>query len=504
MSSSGKRPCDPAVVDVKTTNSEAEFVKRQITAPPGLPSKQPSTSAWQEPPGPIAQIQSQHLPDAVDIVIIGSGLTGCGVAHTLLNHPAAARLHITVLEARNAVSGATGRNGGHLVSNAAELVPGLVADFGPEEAAKVARFSEAAIIRLKEIVDGLDKADHEASEFRHVVSTMGFHDQETFESSKRAIELLQKIAPSTGVLNHNIISAEEAIEKYRYRDVVGGAEQHGAAALWPYRMLTAVYKDLLNRYQGRFTLETNTPALSIESGVPISDGDSLYIIETPRGQIRSRKVIHCTNGYAGHLIPKLRGSLYPLRGTMSVQKPSASFPRLGDQVSWAHGGQRNLDPRTGIMDASLYYAQQNAVTGEVWIGGDVQPLSQLLTSDDSCVGELAARNLSTILPRIFDDDGSPEPLKVWSGIMAFTADGLPIVGKLLSSLTERSGDGEWISAGYNGHGMDKGWLCGEAVARMVLEEETPELPGCYLLSAERLKSLTVDNAVDRLLNVIEK
>ena len=116
-----------------------------------------------------------------------------------------------MLEARTAVSGATGRNGGHLVSDAVETVPFLVDKYGREEAAKVVRFSEANIARLQEIAASLDPADREASELRTLVSTTGCADEETFREAVEAIKLLEEVVPTASIKN-KVISAAEGIK----------------------------------------------------------------------------------------------------------------------------------------------------------------------------------------------------------------------------------------------------------------------------------------------------
>ncbi|KAH6876728.1 hypothetical protein B0T10DRAFT_379433, partial [Thelonectria olida] len=79
--------------------------------PPSLPREKATVAAWQDPPHlTISNAQSPTLPADTDVVVIGSRITGCSVAHTLLNHTSALTLRITMLEARAAVSGATGRN----------------------------------------------------------------------------------------------------------------------------------------------------------------------------------------------------------------------------------------------------------------------------------------------------------------------------------------------------------------------------------------------------------
>lgn len=59
---------------------------------------------------------TEKLPPEADVVIIGAGYAGASIAHNLLRNESFAnkKSSIVILEAREACSGATGRNGGHL------------------------------------------------------------------------------------------------------------------------------------------------------------------------------------------------------------------------------------------------------------------------------------------------------------------------------------------------------------------------------------------------------
>ena len=284
------------------------------------------------------------------------------------------------------------------------------------------------------------------------------------------------------------------MQKYKYNDnIAGAAADHDAGALWPYRLITAVLRQLLDQYQDRFTLETNTPAQSIDH---IDGAEYPYAIVTPRGVIRAKTVIHCTNGFAAHLLPNLVGRLYPLRGTMSAQQPGPSFPNLGSSVSWSYLGKPSFDQTTGVFSTGLYYAQQNARTGAIFIGGESQKLSDMLSSDDTVIATEAHETLSRILSRVYNKDAQPVgEQRLWSGIMGFTSDGLPLVGRLTKDLTARAGDGEWIAAGFNGHGMDKCWLTGEAVAEMIMGRTPEAFPKAFLVSEERCEKMGPDQAL---------
>jgi hypothetical protein len=78
--------------------------------PPSLPRDNPTKSYWQEPESDIASLRgTEQLPEGADYVVVGSGITGACIAWNLLRKNSAAS--VVMLEARGAVSGATGRNG---------------------------------------------------------------------------------------------------------------------------------------------------------------------------------------------------------------------------------------------------------------------------------------------------------------------------------------------------------------------------------------------------------
>lgn len=91
-----------------------------------LPHENPTRSYWQDPPDDIADLKTtQHVPERADIVIIGSGITGAAVAWNLLQDGSSSSLpSVVMLEARQACSGATGRNGQHSSPSLDVTAPG--------------------------------------------------------------------------------------------------------------------------------------------------------------------------------------------------------------------------------------------------------------------------------------------------------------------------------------------------------------------------------------------
>jgi ribulose 1,5-bisphosphate synthetase/thiazole synthase len=69
---------------------------------------------WRTEPHVLDNHRStENLPDRCDIVIVGAGYAGASIAHHILRQvkPGSKAPSITILEARQACSGATARNG---------------------------------------------------------------------------------------------------------------------------------------------------------------------------------------------------------------------------------------------------------------------------------------------------------------------------------------------------------------------------------------------------------
>lgn len=258
-----------------------------------------------------------------------------------------------------------------------------------------------------------------------------------------------------------------------------------------------MFAGLLEKFPSRLTIETNTPVQSVENDLTVTEYP--YTLHTARGPLRAGKVAYCINGYSGHLLPRLRGLMHPFKGTMTVQDPSNSVSNQGSKVSWGFHYPPTYDPESRICGYGLYYLGQSAKTGYFYFGGENARVEESVSADDSSVGDHSVKHLQSVLPRFFGQ--APWRLvSSWSGIMGFSSDGLPLVGRLSQKLTGRTGNGEWIAAAFNGYGMANCLMSGEALAQMTLGVDVSKwLPEAYGLSDRRLReNLTVSEAVAAL------
>ena len=248
---------------------------------------------------------------------------------------------------------------------------------------------------------------------------------------------------------------------------------------------------MLESNKDRFTIEALTPALSISYQ---QDTPFPYSVETSRGSIRAKQIIHATNGHAGHLLPKLRGAIYPVRGQMTAQAPTKRFGIQGATRSWSTHYGNGFD-----------YMTQSGQSGEIFLGGglaqaDQRGMAELANVRDDQISILAAAHLSGITNSVWaskpDEDAVSRVLAKWTGVMGFTGDGNPLIGQLSSDTTGREGNGEWISAGFNGYGMANAWLCGKHVADRILQKEDDGvLPRSYVATMKRLGSMSSEPAI---------
>lgn len=80
-----------------------------------------------------------------------------------------------------------------------------------------------------------------------------------------------------------------------------------AATMTPCRFILSLMEKVLST--GQVNLQTHTSATCMTKDE--SSGD--YIITTPRGSTRAKKVIHANNTYVSHLLPKYRKNIIPCK-----------------------------------------------------------------------------------------------------------------------------------------------------------------------------------------------
>ncbi|KAL9087231.1 MAG: hypothetical protein Q9165_006725 [Trypethelium subeluteriae] len=484
--------------------------------PATLPSASSTHSFWHSEPSPFLTNHhtTEKLPHSADVVVVGSGITGSSAAHHLAQFSSSQGqdLNIVLLEAREACWGATGRNGGH-------CQPLLY-----DRPVDVARFEVANYNAVREMVDPTwsKGSKHISCEYHAQPSCRAFYEEKLMAAAEADVRSFQAEAPDLAPLVR-VVHEEDELAKLRLAGAAGAIVSQPASRLWPYKFVCGLLEPLVK--DGQINLQTNTPVTHLE---PISHEDGSrdapngyhWILRTARGTLRARHVVLATNAYTSHLLPSFADLIVPCRGQMSALIPPSSSKRL--ETSFGFVGIRGDNPNHD--DYLIQRPSEGAVKGVKGQGhlmfgggtgaGKIPPLG---SCDDNVLDEDVARYLRSTLLRVLTlkepskVDSSEELLaaRQWTGIMGYSRDNLPWVGSVPHTYLPQGevssrgkGSNLWVSAGYTGHGMPNGFLCGRAVAEMIVAVEADQsiweaqdaavkgacvLPRSYLVTDQRIR-----------------
>lgn len=330
-------------------------------------------------------------------------------------------------------------------------------------------------------------------EWRSVSGCRTFWTEEVMKEAEREVAYLNKVAPDIAQYV-SIIRDKDELRKHRVNPgCVGATLTAGAGSLWPYKLVTYTLEKLIKA--GRLNLQTTTPVTGIISS------SSEHIVQTPRGSIIAKTVILATNGYTSAILPQFADLIVPVRGEMSALLPPKNSTILPDSYGMvaALGQPANADD---YLVQRPYEGVPNP-RGHLMFGGGrgAGTLPTVGECDDSVKDEGSAAYLRRALLKILELDGDVDSLKEleaaaeWTGIMGYSRDNHPWVGKVPGK------NGLWLCGGYTGHGMPNGTLCAKAVVQMVLGEEggeemtglvehlvrNGEMPRSYVITQERIE-----------------
>src|SRR5271156_221481 len=270
-----------------------------------LPVPNSTTSFWRAKAHKLDNHRSSpDLPPTTDILIIGAGFSGVACAYYLAKDAPSPAPSITLLEARELCSGATGRNGGHVKPDTYYNMPKYTELFGAEVAASIASYEASQVYAVKELVE--QEGIH--CDFHLTRATDVFLDAEAAKYAERAFRQLQK----DGAVNLRDVQYINNPASAAHVSGVKGALSaftFTAGQLYPYKLVTSLLELAMSR--GNVNLQTNTPVTSIS---PTPDSKGYYTVTTPRGTLRASKVLVCTNAYSSSILPQLRSRIIPVRG----------------------------------------------------------------------------------------------------------------------------------------------------------------------------------------------
>jgi glycine/D-amino acid oxidase-like deaminating enzyme len=384
-------------------------------------------SLWLDiPHDPYPRLEGHEASDAI---IVGAGMTGVGLAHFL----AGRRLKTLVLEAETVAGGATGRNLGLLVSGLGEHYARSVEFWGRESAAAITRLNLANHDLLAEIIrsHNLD-CEYERSGGFSVAADEGEEGE-----LRRSSVLLQQDGFECVFLD-----AREVNRRLGGRGFFGAIYTPVDGYIHPVRLI----RGLARAVEGRgIRIMERSPVRSIERA-----GQD-WILRLVNGSATAPLIFLACNAS----LPMLRSSLpvQPVRGQCcAFQAPRCGLPDMACVTNYGAEYWRN--------------------SGDHFVFGGFRRLGGYAESDYrddvTCVIQSALRDFVRAHFPALDD--APVSHR-WSGTMAFTPDGLPLVGAITGD------EGIYYAGGYTGHGFGYAFLAARWLANLALDgrDEIPHL-----------------------------
>lgn len=273
-----------------------------------------------------------------------------------------------------------------------------------------------------------------------------------------------------------------------------GCFSYPTGHLWPYKLVLSLLAKAVDR---GVNLQTQTAVTAVSRAS--ENAAKKWLISTPRGDILTDTVIHASNGYAAALVPEMEGKIVPSRGICCRIVPK-------NPMVWS---DRSYMLRHNDWEYDYLISRKD---GSIVVGGAKRDFYKHLdtwfnNTDDSTLIESAKGYFDGYMQRTFKgwDDSLATVDKIWTGskssipcrfpastsfdslhlVMGYSNDGLPYIGEIPGR------SGQYICAGFNGHGMPQTFLAAEGIASMIANGknyEDTDLPKVFKISSERLES----------------
>jgi len=376
------------------------------------------------------------MKSKAEVVIIGGGVTGCGIAYNLAKK---GLTDVVLVEKNYLASGATGRCGG-----------GIRQQFTTEWNIKLAMESVKKFEKMNEELG----IDIEYEQGGYLIIAVEENEVKEF---KKNVKLQNKLG-----LDSKFISPSEAKEIVPYlneEDILGATFCQSDGHAYPFRVVEGYAKRAeemgveINRF-------TEVKSIKKENG-------EIKSVMTNRGEIKTNIVVNAAGGYSRE-IGKMVG----------VKMPNKPFRH---EILATERYKHILDPMIISFKYGIYFSQQRH--GEIvgGIGDPDEPSSYNIKSSLKFV-----ERFTSVLGKILPAFKNLNIVRQWAGFYDVTPDAQPILG-----YTE--GVDTLIQAnGYSGHGFMVAPKVTELIAELIVDGKT-SLP-IDELNLKRFEGETVGEA----------
>ncbi|WP_427024603.1 NAD(P)/FAD-dependent oxidoreductase [Aureimonas ureilytica] len=370
------------------------------------------------PPAPATTALAGEL--AVDVAVVGGGFTGCSAAL----HLAEGGVDVAVLEAEEIGFGGSGRNVG--LVNAGMWVmpddlPGALGDVHGERLLRLLGEGPRAVFDLIERHGIACEAERQGT-LHCAVGAKGLAELKERERQWRV-----RGAPV------RLLDAAETAAKVGTTAYAGALLDERAGTIQPLAYVRGLARAAIGAGARLFTI---SPVVSA------TDEGNAWVLRTPNGSLRARRVIVATDAYASGVWPEIR------REQVHLPYFNMATPPLSDNVS-----RSILPERQGVWDTKDILSSFRFDRAGRLVFGSVGALRR---GGQAVHRDWGRRALAKLFPQL---EGIPFEYQ-WYGQIGMTENSLPRFHRL--------GRDVIAFCGYNGRGIAPGTVFGRCLADLLL------------------------------------
>jgi gamma-glutamylputrescine oxidase len=384
--------------------------------------------------------QGQKRIDACDVVVVGAGLEGAAVAERL----ARGGFETAVLEARGVAGGATGRSAGMVLTGLAGHYNWAVSAYGRERA------REAWAL--------------------------------TVEGRKRLVEAAERLeVPVTRT--GSLAVAVEASEAQALEESTALLQEDGFDVHFdPGDPLNRGFHAAL-RHPDDVTVDAASlaRALLTTNDLTIHEGTEVYSLEPERNGVRvwaqgrtvlCSAVVLAVNGYAPLLDFYFTDKVAPIRSLILATEPlEETVLKQPCYADYGYEYCRQLPDRRLLLGG---WRRPRSLPGPFTPVEGEESGEETEEIREGDVGDVIKDKLVHFASR-YCPEIETQNANHWSGVMGFTSDGLPLIGRL-PNLPQ-----VYFAVGFGGRGLAWAFPAAEQLVELMLHDTEPGL-----LSATRL------------------
>ncbi|PCI85593.1 MAG: FAD-dependent oxidoreductase [Hyphomicrobiales bacterium] len=377
----------------------------------------------------IPALTNTSLPKDTDICIVGAGFTGLATALHLLR----AGKSVTIFDAQKLGDGASGKNGGMIGPSLHKLgLDGLTSIYGANKAHAILQEGINAIEYFKNFI----AEENIQCDLAMTGRFRGVNNQQELDSLARDCEKLSILKGfQYNLIQHQDVQSEIGSTNY-YAGVTYGLD----GGLHPQKLLIALTQKILD-LGGQIFDQTQVTDIQTQA--------NNHRITTSKGAFTAGQVVIATNGYSKKFGKPFLSHFYnrvmPITSAMiaTQQLPAELITRLFPKARM-HGGNHRL----------VQYYRPSPNGKRVLFGARGVDFRDRADKN--------AKNLKTLLNKIFPELIEVKITHSWSGKVAYTFDHVPHLGQH---------DGLYYAMGYCGSGVTRSLYLAKKLSMQILGEE---------------------------------